>query len=172
MMIFEPPFIGGFFIRMNMKYRQLTKEQLESLHQEFAQFLATQKIDVKEWADIKTTKPELAEEELNVFSDMVWEDVLTKVEYLEHFSQKSINLFKCDSKEVKRIVVNINKEIDLFTKEGYTWLLQNPNDNAIEYLTGNKAYTKDRNVELFELIEKGSSISKGELFEYFSQLTS
>jgi len=32
-----------------MKYRQLTKEQLESLHKEFAQFLATQKIDAVQW---------------------------------------------------------------------------------------------------------------------------
>jgi hypothetical protein len=31
-----------------MKYRKLTKEQFESLHEEFAQFLATQKIDVDE----------------------------------------------------------------------------------------------------------------------------
>lgn len=155
-----------------MKYRQLTKEQFESLHQEFAQFLATQKIDVKEWAAIKADKPELAEEELNLFSDMVWEDVLTKVEYLEHFSQKSINLFKCDIKSMRRIVVNINKDVDLFTKEGYTWLLQNPKDNSIEYLTGDKDYTLDRNKELFDLIEKGSSISNGELFEYFNRLIS
>ena len=37
-----------------MKYRLLTKEQFESLHQEFAIFLASQSIDVKEWDEIKT----------------------------------------------------------------------------------------------------------------------
>ena len=36
-----------------MKYTQLTKEQLEELHEEFALFLAAQSIDVKEWDSIK-----------------------------------------------------------------------------------------------------------------------
>ena len=42
-----------------MKYRQLTKEQFENLHQEFARFLASQSIDVKEWSEIKKEKPSL-----------------------------------------------------------------------------------------------------------------
>ena len=53
--------LAGFFI-FKMKYRQLSKEQFESLHKEFAQFLATQKIDVKEWEIIKVKKPSLVEE--------------------------------------------------------------------------------------------------------------
>ena len=65
-----------------MKYRQLTKEQFESLHVEFAKFLATQSIDAKEWKQFKKDKPEVAEEEMNIFSDIVWEDVLTKTKYI------------------------------------------------------------------------------------------
>lgn len=155
-----------------MKYRQLTKEQLESLHHEFAQFLATQKIDVKEWSLIKEKQPKLAEEELNIFSDMVWEDVLSKVSYLEHFSQQSLNLFKCEEDAIHRIVVNIDKEIDLLSQDGYTWLLKNPQDESVSFFEGSKKYTRERNLELFDLIEKGSAISKGELYEYFNRLIS
>lgn len=155
-----------------MKYRQLTKEQLESLHHEFAQFLATQKIDVKEWKEIKANQPKLAEEELNIFSDMVWEDVLSKVIYLEHFSQKSLNLFKCEATFIHRIVINIDKDIDLLSQEGYTWLLRHPQDDQVTFLEGKKAYQDERNKELFDLIEKGSTISKGELYEYFNRLIS
>lgn len=75
-----------------MKYRQLTKEQFESLHKEFAQFLATQKIDIDEWNKMKSQNAALVEDELNLFSDLVWDDVLNKVEYLEHFSKTSVNL--------------------------------------------------------------------------------
>ncbi|MDY0779647.1 DUF6495 family protein [Tenacibaculum sp. IB213877] len=155
-----------------MKYRQLTKEQFESLHEEFAQFLASQSIDVKEWKQIKEEKPHVAEEEMNVFSDVVWDDVLTKVNYLEHFSSKTINLFKCDKEKVHRIVINIYTNTDLLTKEGYEWLLKNPQDKAVEYLKGAKKYDLERNVELFDLIEKGSNISKGQLFEYFQKILS
>ena len=155
-----------------MKYRQLTKEQFESLHHEFAQFLATQKIDVEEWKEIKTNNPELAEEELNIFSDLVWEDVLNKVNYLEHFSKNSINLFKISENHMSRIVVQVSKEINLLEKEGYAWLLKNPKEEAIEYFQGKKNYVSERNTEIFDLIEKGSHISKGELYEYFNRLIS
>jgi hypothetical protein len=155
-----------------MKYRQLTKEQFESLNHEFAQFLATQKIDVNEWKDIKVNKPELAEEELNLFSDLVWEDVLNKVNYLEHFSKNSVNLFKTEKESISRIVVQVNKEINLLSQEGYEWLLKNPKDEAVDYFQGTKNYKTERNPEIFDLIEKGSQISRGELFEYFSRLIS
>ena len=83
-----------------MKYRQLTKEQFESLHEDFARFLATQSIDAKEWNQIKEETPKVAEDEMNVFSDVVWDDVLTKTNYVEHFSKTSVNLFKCDKEEI------------------------------------------------------------------------
>ncbi len=153
-----------------MKYRQLTKEQFESLHEEFALFLATQSIDVKEWNQLKKEKPQVAEDEMNVFSDVVWDDVLTKTNYLEHFSKQSVNLFKCDTDKIHRIFVKINKDINLLEQEGFEWLLSNPTDEAVEYFNGTKKYTSERNIELFDLIEKGSSISKGELFEYFNRL--
>ena len=153
-----------------MKYRQLTKEQFESLHQEFALFLASQSIDVKEWKTIKEEQPNVAEEELNVFSDVVWDDVLTKTNYIEHFSEKSANLFKCDENEIHRIAIKISWDINLLEQKGFEWLMQNPMDNSVEIFKGSKPYHIERNKEIFDLIEKGSSISKGEIFEYFSQL--
>jgi hypothetical protein len=44
------------------------------------------------WDTIKAEKPEVAEQELDVFSDLVWEGVLTRAEYLEHFSKKYLLL--------------------------------------------------------------------------------
>ena len=155
-----------------MKYRKLTKEQFESLHQEFAQFLATQKIDVDEWNKMKSQNSVLVEDELSIFSDMVWEDVLNKVEYLEHFSQKSVNLFKCEKEAIYRIVITINKDIDLFSEQGYKWLLENPKDKVVDYLKRSKVYSKEKNIEIFNLIENGSQISRGELYEFFNRLTS
>ena len=55
-----------------MKYARLTKEQLEELHVEFANFLASQQIDKGEWQQLKIDKPEIAEQEIDIFSDLVW----------------------------------------------------------------------------------------------------
>ena len=154
-----------------MKYRQLTKEQFFELHEEFSKFLATQQIDVKEWETIKVKKPKVAEEELNIFSDLVWEGVLAKVDYLEHISNQHINLFKCNSKEIIRIYIKLNDENKSFlNREDFNWFQKNPLDDSFEYFKAAKKYSKERNVEIFDLIEKGSEISKGELFKATSSL--
>jgi hypothetical protein len=155
-----------------MKYRQLTKEQFEGLHKEFAQFLASQQIDAKEWNQIKEDESHIAEDEMDVFSDVVWDDVLTKTTYLEHFSKTSVNLFKCDDEEIYRIAIKVTCDINLLEQKGFEWLMQNPVDNSVEIFKGAKPYKTERNIEVFDLIEKGSTISKGEIFEYFNSLIS
>jgi len=154
-----------------MKFRQLTKEQFLELNKEFAEFLATQQIDVKEWDTIKKEKPLMAEEELNIFSDVVWEDVLTKTEYLEHISKNDINLFKFTSKEIIRIYIKLNTtEKSFLDSKDFQWFLENPLDDSIEYFKASKKYNSERNIEIFNLIEMGSQISKGELFSKVAQL--
>ncbi len=148
-----------------MKYQLLTKEQLEELHQEFATFLATQQIDVKEWSKIKLEQPKVAEEEIAIFSDMVWEDVLTKVTHIEHISPQYLNIFQCNSKEMIRICVQFPKHKSFLKEEDYQWFINNPLSEEIDYFTASKKYTKERNTELFELITSGGVISNGELFQ-------
>lgn len=154
-----------------MKYRQLTKEQFEELHEEFALFLASQKIDVKEWKALKADKPEVAEEEMNVFSDVVWDDVLTKTEFIEHYSKGSINLFKCQNTLIERILVKTtNPDVDFLTKAGLEWLSTNAGDSSLEYFYAHKNYAKERNVELFDLIEKGGIMTKGYLYNSIAEV--
>ncbi|MDO9276030.1 MAG: DUF6495 family protein [Lutibacter sp.] len=154
-----------------MKYRELTREQFLALNKEFAIFLASQQIDVKEWEKIKKEKPLIAEEELGIFSDVVWEDVLSKTEYLEHISENHINLFKCEADNIVRIYIKLkNKNKSFLKTEDFQWFLKNPLAEDFEYFKAKKKYTKPRNIELFELIEMGSQISKGALFTSINQL--
>lgn len=106
-----------------MKYTRLTKQQLEELHPEFINFLATQSITADEWKDIKENKPEVAEEEIDVFSDLIWEGgVLAKVNYLENVSSQQMHLFHLTEKEMKLLSVKVmNPKIDLTTSEGFGW---------------------------------------------------
>ena len=88
-----------------MKYTRLTKEQFDSLSQEFINFLATQSITAKEWESIKKSQPKVAEQELDVFSDLVWEGVLSKAKYLENTSKQQLFLFRILKSEMNLIVV-------------------------------------------------------------------
>jgi len=149
-----------------MKYTLLTKEQLESLHKDFAKFLASQQIDANEWQEIKKNKPHIAQEELELFSDLVWEDVLSKTKYIEHFSPKQLNLFRCATTSIHRIVVKISKDkFDFYNDSDYKWFLNNLDSDAVQYYQANKKYTKDRHSELFDIIQKGGVISQGELYK-------
>ena len=156
-----------------MKYSRLTKEQFEELHQEFINFLATQSITADEWKDIKAEKPEVAEQELDVFSDLVWEGVLNKVNYLEHISPKQLMLFHISEAFMELIAIKVDAEnIDITTDYGYKWLQQNLHDDAVNLYTSTKAIKDDRNKDVFVLIQQGSVITKGELYKYFSDLLS
>lgn len=153
-----------------MQYARLTKEQLEELHQEFINFLATQSITAEEWQEIKTTKPHVAEEEIDIFSDLVWENVLTKATYLEHISPNQMHLFNLREDKMTLIAVKVNKEgIDITTKDGYQWLQQNLGDDAVVFMSASKEYSVTPNVDKFKLIQEGAVITKGDLYTWFSR---
>ncbi|NNC49864.1 MAG: hypothetical protein HKO01_04955 [Flaviramulus sp.] len=155
-----------------MKYSRFTKEQFEELHQEFINFLATQSITHEEWTNLKTNKPELAEMELDVFSDLIWEGVLNKAEYLEHISPQHMYLFHLAEDKMRAVVVNLKNDVDITTTEGYNWLRENLMDDNVEFLQADKEYNEDKNLDKFKMIEQGAVITKGDLFKYFDNLIS
>jgi hypothetical protein len=154
-----------------MKYARLTKEQLEELHPEFITFLATQSIDKIEWDDIKKKRPHLAEQEIDLFSDVIWDKALTNVSYIDHFSKNYIFLFKCIDEVVFSWVVKTNNpQIDFVSADGIHWLADNLFSNDVEITKGRKDISENRNVALFEIIKQGGIISKGELFNKLDSL--
>ena len=154
-----------------MKYARLTKEQFEELHPEFISFLATQSITADEWAELKSNNPQVVEQELDVFSDLIWEGVLNKVEFLEHISPRQLMMFRISETHIDLVGIKIdNPAIDIATAYGYKWLQQNLHDDSVSLYTSNKAIKDDRNKDVFVLIQQGASITKGELYNYFSDL--
>lgn len=154
-----------------MKYERLTKEQLEELSEEFAKFLASQQITRDEWEKIKLENPSVAEEELDLFSDLVWEGVLTKVVFLEHFSPQHIFLFHFDTTTIDFIGVKLNNSsVDLQTTEGYQWLRQNLLNDDVEMYSSEKPITEDRNKDIFALIKQGANITQGKLYQFFEPM--
>jgi hypothetical protein len=165
-----------------MKYSRLTKEQFDSLSQEFINFLATQSITAKEWESIKTNEPKVAEQELDIFSDLVWEGVLSKAEYLENISAQQLFLFRIGDTEMDLIVVKATKsDIDISTAAGYKWLQENFASDEVEFFTATKDFStrvspedstevQDKKLDIFSLIQQGAVITKGELYQFFSEI--
>ena len=157
--------------QLNMKYKRLTKEQQEALHKEFSTFLASQAIDKKEWDDIKLNKPQVAEQELDVFSDLIWEGVLSRASFLEHFSKNHIFLFQCFETYVESIILkSLVPETDFLTKEGLQWLSDNMFTETIEMKVGKKEFTEERNISIFSLIQQGAFLSDGKLYQQINSI--
>ena len=154
-----------------MKYARLTKEQLEELHVEFANFLASQQINKEEWDLLKQNKPEVAEQEIDVFSDLVWEGVLKSAQYIEHFSKNHIFLFQFDDKKIDTVVLkSLRPEVDFLQKEGLEWLSDHILTNDVEIRYGAKTFGPDRNGEIFDLIQQGGILSQGDLYHQIKGL--
>ncbi|MGV6828598.1 MAG: DUF6495 family protein [Flavobacteriales bacterium] len=154
-----------------MKYTRLTKEQFKELHQEFINFLATQSITASEWEKIKKDKPKVAEQELDVFSDLIWEGVIKNARFLENTSPQQLFLFKLEEQEIHLISVRIlDHSIDITTAEGYAWLQQNFASDNVEFYTASKNYSDDKNKDIFSLILQGAIITKGSLYQFFDKI--
>jgi hypothetical protein len=150
-----------------MKYTLLSKEQFEALHEEFAQFLASQKIDAQLWKQYKKENNKIVDEELAIFSDMVWDDILEKVTYISQFTPKEMYLYKVNDSSVALLMIRIKNDIDLTSHEGFTWLLQNITDDTVEIIKGSKEVTDlaQKKALLFELIQGGAHIVDKQLYE-------
>ena len=155
-----------------MKYIRLTKEQLTELYPEFIKFLASQSIDKIKWDNIKKNNPELAEQELDIFSDLIWERALGRVKYIDHFSKNHVFLFHCLKDHFTSIVISVDdKSVNLLNQQGIDWLFKHLKSDVVQIKTGTKKIEcNNRNSEIFSLIRKGGSISKGELFNKMRQI--
>lgn len=148
-----------------MKYTRLTKEQFEELHREFAEFLAVQGIDKIKWKQLKTEEPEIVEQHLDIFSDIIWESALDKSEFLEHFSKNHIFMFRFTENKAESVVIYCaNPNIDLLTQEGLVWLSENISSDQIEIKQGHKSF-EDKNSVIFTLIRQGALITNGNLYK-------
>ncbi len=148
-----------------MKYRRLTKEELEELKPEFIQFLSANGIDAPMWEDIKSKSPEEAEEKIELFSDVVFQKSLENIKFLDLKSSTNFKLFYFAPKQAHLISIKSN-ELDLLKIKKLT----QQDLDKIEVYNAKKDYAKSREEEIFELMEQGCSISNGELFKQFAPL--
>ena len=96
--------------------------------------------------------------------------MLSEARYLDHYSAQSINLFQFGAKRMSRLMVKItDQSIDLTTQDGLDWLKTMPNQSSYFYKA--QKFEKERNTEIFDLIEKGGQLSDGKLYQSLFALT-
>ena len=120
-----------------MEYKRLSKEQFEALHQEFATFLAANSIDKKEWDQLKeTNRPSGIS--LDEFSDLVWNDVLTKESFVEHHNPNHLFLFECLEEEMNLILVKTEENLRFYNQDGIQWMEAIMQSDSVFYISISK----------------------------------
>ena len=164
---------GFFLINFKMKYARLTLEQFEELHEEFSLFLASQSIDKKKWDELKSQNSNIVAEELDLFSDMVWNRTLEKVEYLENLSENHLFLFKRQKESIDLILIKSEEKApSLVAEDGWQWLIKNLKHSSITVFKSSKAIDGDFKVAMFGLIKNGASIANANRFEQIKSFLS
>lgn len=152
-----------------MRYRRLTNDELKELEKEFVRFLASNTVTGDDWEKTKTENPEKAEKLIEMFSDIVFEKTIAKIEYLEYRGSKDLKVFHCkhDIIEMVGIIVEGESDID-FSKdiEADKMLHQLQSSQAsLKLMAASKKYKKTKELEIFDMMQWGCLISDGKLFE-------
>jgi len=158
-----------------MKYRRLTNDELAELETEFVRFLVSNTVTGDDWEKIKTENPERAEGLIEIFSDIVFEKTITKIEYLEMKTPKDLKIFRCNKDEIELMGMKMEGESDLdfthdISPEEMMAKLQSSNAKLQLYSANKKYKDGNREQEIFQMMQWGSLISDGKLFHLLQTL--
>jgi len=144
------------------KYRHLTLKELHNFEKEFIDYLSVNGIDAPEWERLKANEPVKAEGVVGLFSDVIFEGVLRKIEYLEYRSPKQLFIFQClaDKMVLRGLKADAEASIDFNQK-----LELEPLRKYVDLIKSEKPYSQVREQELFEMLEKGCMITDSKLFD-------
>lgn len=154
-----------------MKYKRLTNEELAALEKEFINFLASAQITGSDWEKMKSTDLRKAEELIDVFSDLVYEKVMGKINYLEFRDNKTLNIFHFTEDKIMLVGLRVkeNDKLDLMAENVFEQWTQN-NTSSVNVVKTEKKYMKDRGEEVFDLLQTGCFITDDKLFKAISKM--
>lgn len=149
-----------------MKYKRLSTEELSALEPEFINFLASNSIPAADWIVMKETNMERVDELIDLFSDMVFDNIVTKVKYIEHLSARDLMIFHCKKESLHMVGIQLSDEcgIDLTDDDFFEVWQANEDIRGIQVYHKEKKYTGERNTDVFQLIESGCVITDEKLF--------
>lgn len=135
---------------------------------EFVDYLVVNGITAPEWETMKKEKSEEAIKIIGLFSDVILEVTMRKIDFLESRTCNEVRTYQClDEKIVLMALKAKGADVDFSSEEGMLKAMQHPPQN-LEVYTSEKKYTGVREEELFAMTQQGCLVSDGELFKTLS----
>jgi len=120
---------------------------------------------------MKKMENEKANELIDVFSDMVYDKVLGKILYLEYRDEKTLNIFHFGENKVNLIGLRVKEggKLDLTAPDVLTqW--NESHQASVNMVRSERNYEKEKQLEIFELLQNGCLITDDKLFKLLNSL--
>lgn len=128
-------------------------------------------ITAPDWEKLKKNENEKANELIDVFSDVVYDKVLNKIKYLEYRDTKTLNIFHFAEEAVELVGLRVKEHssLDLTSPEVLNkW--SESNNTSVNIVHSKRRYEKEKQVEVFKLLQAGCLITDDKLFKLLSSL--
>jgi len=153
-----------------MKYRILTKEEMQIFDEDFKHFMITNGVTNEEWIEMNVSDIPKATALVELFSDTVLQKVYEKLLFIEFRSIDACMIFHCKKENME--LISLNKKSgnsDLSNPESiHEALSKNPEELSI--FKTEKAYSETREIEMHQLFEKGCFVSSKEFWDALNLL--
>ncbi len=148
-----------------MKYRILTKEEMQIFDEDFKHFMITNGVTNEEWIEMNISDIPKAITLVELFSDTVLQKVYEKLQFIEFRSDDTCMIFHCKKENME--LISLNKKSgssNLSSPESiHEALSKNPDELSI--FRTEKAYNETREIEMHQLFEKGCYVSSQEFWD-------
>ena len=152
-----------------MRFRRLSSEELFSLDIEFKQFLVVHEQYDEEWRLLAKNKPEIAEQFIDMFSDLVLSKVYDQVSFLVHFSEGMVSFFDMRNNPLKAFHIKSSSQHSLQNELELQHVF-NHHFDQLHFFIGEKQLGKEKADEVFDLIRKGSEVCEEIYFLKYTEL--
>lgn len=148
------------------KYRLLTREELLELEKEFIDFLILNGITADDWIKVKKNESEGAREIVDLFSDVVFEGIMRKTQFLERRGTEKLEVLQCLHDRFVLVCLDATKvsHVD-FADPDFIRKAAQDSPKGIEIFTLEVKYKNQRELELFEKVQQGFEVSDSQLFK-------
>ncbi|MFT7333652.1 MAG: hypothetical protein ACI81S_001873 [Sphingobacteriales bacterium] len=153
------------------KYRSLSKEELNHLEKEFVDYLIINGFTGDDWEKMKIQTPDRADKIVDLFSDVVLEGAMRKIEYLEFRDSSRFLTFQCNKENILLVGMSLEdtSEGDFNDPKFLKKSLVNP-PASLKVFSKENDYTQEREMELFKMMNGGCTPSNGEVFKTLCML--
>ena len=143
------------------KYRLLTDEELNSFEKEFVQYLVVNGIDADSWEKLKVDEVDKANEIIDLFSDVIFENLMRKTKHILRLQGQFIFSFFYDEEQANLLIAEYGGKEQIGFKdleELKNFVEENQTLFSVSLQT--KSYEGARELEVFKLLDNGCLVDR------------